>query len=132
MKAIHLFLLGIASAVAIRENPVPARFSPPTFEDQLDPEKNIPNDELMHKIIKDHAVKVGDRWVVKREYALSLAKEMVEKHMKLSGDELNRYMQLHVGDTWAHFDVNKLGHIDAEWMGSFLKRCIKDHTVHIY
>ena len=91
-----------------------------------------PNDRLMTKLIRDHSVEFEGRYVVKKDEAIKIVKPYVEKSLGLKGEALSRYMAVDVEELWAHTDVLRQGHIDAEWMGGFIKKACKDHTLQLH
>ena len=87
----------------------------------------------MYKTIKNHATEVDGKWVIKHDDAITMVRPIVQKYMTdLKDLDFDLYMRFKVEDEWKKFDVNKLGYIDVDWMGSFIKTCIGDHTLPLH
>ena len=54
------------------------------------------------------------------------AREILTKHKKLVGKDLDDYMNSYFERTWEHFDVNKDGMLDALDMTAFMKFLASD------
>ena len=48
--------------------------------------------------------------------AEAASKEVLATHKGLKSAELEKYLDTYWGKTWAHFDVNKKGHIEVTQM----------------
>ena len=66
-----------------------------------------------------------------KAHSLTVAKELVGEHKKLSGDKLQEYINLNFYDLWDHFDVNKSGLVEIERMSQFYKMLLKDMTLEL-
>ena len=51
--------------------------------------------------------------------------------MKLSGKEMDDYMNYNFDELWDHFDVNNQGLVEIERMSQFYKMLLKDMTVEL-
>ena len=45
--------------------------------------------------------------------ATAAAQEVLATHKGLKGAELEKYLDTYFAKTWAHFDVNKSGHVEV-------------------
>ena len=115
-----------------KNNETPDRFTPGKGPEEFDAKK-IPVDDVMYQTIKKHATEIDEKWVVKHDDAITMVRPIVQKYMTdLHGLDFDLYMRFKVEDEWKKFDVNKLGYIDVDWMGSFIKTCIGDHTLPLH
>ena len=90
------------------------------------------DDRLMWSIIKQYAFEARDKktgdptghFYLDYAGAMALAREVAETHLKLKGGELDSYIKEHGADTWARFDVNDDGAIDAERGATFARMIV--------
>ena len=57
--------------------------------------------------------------------------EVLASHKGLKGAELAEYMKTYFPRTWAHYDVNKAGHIGVESMPQFMRFLASDQTLNL-
>jgi hypothetical protein len=57
----------------------------------------------------------GTFWMTEAT-ATAAAQEVLATHKGLKGEELNKYLDTYLAKSWAHFDVNKSGKIEATKM----------------
>ena len=140
MKAILTLLVSIIAASEISESPlsIPAHFS--TEKD----------DQLMRMLItKGFAKEKEDnidkkcgcdctccqarssQYWINHDGAKKAAREYVGKNLRLSGDKLEDYLNVHFEDKWYQFDVLQVGMIEIEQMSSLLKQTMGDMTIPI-
>ena len=58
-----------------------------------------------------------------------MGKELLAEHKKLSGQEMDDYINFNFGELWDHFDVNKTGLVEIERLSQFYKMLLKDMTL---
>ena len=90
----------------------------------------------MHHILKEYALEEKDdkgaptgNFFMNKKWTQVAAREVLEKHKKLNGDNLEKYMNQYFGRTWEHFDVNNDELIDALDMTGFEKYLLSDQGV---
>ena len=59
------------------------------------------------------------------------ATEVLESHKGLKAKDLEGYLSTYFGRTWAHFDVNKAGRIDAADMPAFMRFLASDQQLNL-
>merc|ERR1712188_233492 len=59
------------------------------------------------------------------------ASEVLSSHKGLKGAELAEYMKTYFPRTWAHYDVNKAGHVGVEMMPQFMRFLASDQTLNL-
>ena len=59
------------------------------------------------------------------------ASEVLSSHKGLKGAELAEYMKTYFPRTWAHYDVNKAGHVGVESMPQFMRFLASDQTLNL-
>ena len=64
-----------------------------------------------------------------RKQTRAAAKDILAKHKKLAGKELDQYMNNYFTRTWEHFDVNKDGKLDVLDMPAFMKYVCSDQSL---
>merc|ERR1719326_2667268 len=57
--------------------------------------------------------------------------EVLSSHKGLKGAELAEYMKTYFPRTWAHYDVNKAGHVGVEMMPAFMRFLASDQTLNL-
>ena len=68
---------------------------------------------------------------INQDSCLKVAKELLTEHKKLSGKEMDDYINFNFYELWDHFDVNKTGLVEIERMSQFYKMLLKDMTIDI-
>ena len=79
---------------------------------------------------EENKQKLTQYWIDQKG-AQNVAKQMATEYKKLSGKDLDDYMNAHFGETWDYYDVNRTGLIEIERMSSFYKQFLKDYTLDI-
>ena len=87
---------------------------------------------MMRSIIERYSHELKDpktnqpsgKFVVERDNAFAIAREVVQTHLKLSGDALESYINGNVPEAFDKWDVNKEGHIEAERVPTFLRSIV--------
>lgn len=74
--------------------------------------------------------KTTQYWINK-DSCLQVGKEILADKKKLSGKDLDEYVNMNFGELWDHFDVNKSGLVEIERMSQFYKMLLKDMTAEI-
>ena len=91
------------------------------------------DDKLMKSIIEKYAIetrgmdgKPTGQFFLDKAGASALATEVVGTHMKLAGDELNKYLDKLFPEAWSRFDVNQEGKFEASRGPSFCRYMVPD------
>lgn len=94
--------------------------------------EDSPN-KFMHHILKEYALEQKDdkgapsgSFLMNKKWTQVAAREVLEKHKKLNGEALDKYMNQYFGRTWEHFDVNESNVLDALDMPAFMKYLSSD------
>ena len=75
--------------------------------------------------------KRNSQYWINREGALKAARKYVGSHIRLTGQPLEDFLNVHFSETWEQFDVLKTGEIEIEQMSSLLKQTMGDMTIPI-
>ena len=76
----------------------------------------------MRSVYSNYAT--GD-WLSKNG-AEALSREVLNSHKGMKGQELDNYMKKYFNKAWGHFDVNKIGKIEALKADNFLRFLASD------
>ena len=86
------------------------------------------NDEFMHNALKNHATEAATdtgkptgKFHYNKASARHHAKEILETHMSLKGEQAEKYLDENFDKTWNHFDVNGEGKVEADRMPGFYR-----------
>ena len=103
------------------------------FPDGFD--EDSPN-KFVHHILKEYALEEKDdkgsptgNFFMNKKWTQVAAREVLQKHKKLDGDTLEKYMNQYFGRTWEHFDVNEKNMLDALDMPAFMKYLCSDQSL---
>lgn len=98
------------------------------------------NDEspnkFMHHMLAEYALEQKDdngkpagNFLMNKKWTQEASREVLQKHKKLQGAELDKYMNQFFGRTWEHFDVNDNNMLDALDMPAFMKYLCSDQSL---
>ena len=89
--------------------------------------------QFMHHILAEYALEQKDsngkpsgQFLMNKKWTQVAAREVLQKHKKLEGEALDKYMNQFFGRTWEHFDVNEAEVLDASDMPAFMKYLCSD------
>lgn len=99
--------------------------------------EDSPN-KFMHHILSEYALEEKDdkgapsgNFLMNKKWTQVAAREVLQKHKKLDGEALDKYMNQYFGRTWEHFDVNERGMLDALDMPAFMKYISSDQSLEL-
>ena len=69
------------------------------------------------------------QFFMNKKMTMELGKDCVEKTKDMHSKELDEYVAQYFPRTWEHFDVNKVGMLDALDMTAFCKYLASDQSV---
>ena len=91
------------------------------------------DDTLMRSIIEKYAIETREKdgkptgkFYLDKAGASALASEVVQTHLKLTGDALKKYLDEKFPEAWDRFDVNKEGQFEASRGPMFCRYLVPD------
>ena len=88
-------------------------------------------------MIKDYALEVADKegmktgkFIVNKDNTRLAAIEVLETHLGLKGPDAEEHLRKYFDEVWNHFDVNKVGSLEAVELNHFMRdlcRPIRDN-----
>ena len=105
---------------------------PSHFESESD-------DALMRSIIMNYALELKDPktkqptgvFVVDRDGAYAVAREVIGTHFKFSGEKLEAYFKEHVPEEWQKINVGGKGYVEAERIPMYLRSIVNSQELGI-
>ena len=88
-------------------------------------------DEFTANIMKNYATegvtkgKPNGYFFITKDQAKKLAKEVVDSHLGMKGDDAKLFLKKKFEETWEHYDVNNEGTIDAQWASPLMRSMCK-------